>query len=581
MDGPGSLGDALRRDALAGGGAARGRPSTGMPEAMAPGVGAELFRSIHGLSFYYPRPTAGFSDAAVDDQEGLVRALPGMLDSPVLVPLHVEPSPSGLAPLPFFHERAGLYADLRGSAGASDLFLQHRIARPVPRRSDGLDSLSTILSLARASEGDTTIPAHLRSRAQAARSTLYRSNRRSDAEAPDEGAYADEDDAGAARHDGLPAGGTPDSPAQQRRSNAELPLGSAFRPHVSREPSSSELHPSKRRRVGTSNHADGPGDALYEGGQPSRPLSAAQEGTPSAPTGLSGLSPLAAVAQAQAYAQAHAQAQAQEQSQGTPGAHAPPAATSGRRTPQSAPSPGAHAGMPSKVVTEVVSESDVVDDGYRWRKYGQKVVKGSPHPRSYYKCTAPGCTVRKHVERSVVDPAKVATTYEGHHNHAPPATTGRARGRGARAHAPPAPPPEPEARDRDAEGLPGVAPLPSPTVLQRRAMAGQLGWGGRAGLQVAVPRMGPGAGLGAPVDLQAAQALVGLNSPSGTPLFPMMDAALARDMAEEAAASLHGDRAFPGRASLPAGLGLSLLGFGPRSLSGADLAAFSGESLAY
>lgn len=77
MDGPGSLGDALRRDALAGGGAARGRPSTGMPEAMAPGVGAELFRSIHGLSFYYPRPTAGFSDAAVDDQEGLVRALPG------------------------------------------------------------------------------------------------------------------------------------------------------------------------------------------------------------------------------------------------------------------------------------------------------------------------------------------------------------------------------------------------------------------------------------------------------------------------------------------------------------------------
>ena len=70
MDGPGSLGDALRRDALAGGGAARGRPSTGMPEAMAPGVGAELFRSIHGLSFYYPRPTAGFSDAAVDDQAG-------------------------------------------------------------------------------------------------------------------------------------------------------------------------------------------------------------------------------------------------------------------------------------------------------------------------------------------------------------------------------------------------------------------------------------------------------------------------------------------------------------------------------
>ncbi|KAA8520426.1 hypothetical protein F0562_014683 [Nyssa sinensis] len=33
------------------------------------------------------------------------------------------------------------------------------------------------------------------------------------------------------------------------------------------------------------------------------------------------------------------------------------------------------------------SDIDVLDDGYKWRKYGQKVVKNSLHPRSYYRCT--------------------------------------------------------------------------------------------------------------------------------------------------------------------------------------------------
>ena len=27
------------------------------------------------------------------------------------------------------------------------------------------------------------------------------------------------------------------------------------------------------------------------------------------------------------------------------------------------------------------SEMDVVDDGYKWRKYGKKMVKNSPNPR--------------------------------------------------------------------------------------------------------------------------------------------------------------------------------------------------------
>ncbi|KAL7232313.1 hypothetical protein ACSBR2_010352 [Camellia fascicularis] len=75
----------------------------------------------------------------------------------------------------------------------------------------------------------------------------------------------------------------------------------------------------------------------------------------------------------------------------------------------------------SRNVVKTKSEVDRLDDGYRWRKYGQKMVKGNPHPRSYYKCTSAGCNVRKHVERASTDPKAVVTTYEGEHNHDIPA----------------------------------------------------------------------------------------------------------------------------------------------------------------
>lgn len=74
-----------------------------------------------------------------------------------------------------------------------------------------------------------------------------------------------------------------------------------------------------------------------------------------------------------------------------------------------------------RVVVQIESEVDIVDDGYRWRKYGQKVVKGNPNPRSYYKCTSAGCSVRKHVERASHNLKFVITTYEGKHNHEVPA----------------------------------------------------------------------------------------------------------------------------------------------------------------
>ena len=64
------------------------------------------------------------------------------------------------------------------------------------------------------------------------------------------------------------------------------------------------------------------------------------------------------------------------------------------------------------------------EDGYRWRKYGQKIIKGAAFPRSYYRCTAPNCPARKHVEGDPKDPGSIA--YEGIHNHEPP--TGSNRG---------------------------------------------------------------------------------------------------------------------------------------------------------
>ncbi|CAI8612662.1 unnamed protein product [Vicia faba] len=57
------------------------------------------------------------------------------------------------------------------------------------------------------------------------------------------------------------------------------------------------------------------------------------------------------------------------------------------------------------------------DDGYRWRKYGQKSIKNSPNPRSYYRCTNPRCSAKKQVERSNEDPESLIITYEGLHLH--------------------------------------------------------------------------------------------------------------------------------------------------------------------
>ncbi|CAI9768406.1 unnamed protein product [Fraxinus pennsylvanica] len=88
------------------------------------------------------------------------------------------------------------------------------------------------------------------------------------------------------------------------------------------------------------------------------------------------------------------------------------------------PDQGSRTVREPRVVVQTTSDIDILNDGYRWRKYGQKVVRGNPNPKSYYKCTYDGCPVRKQVERASHNNKAVITTYEGKHNHDVPAARG-------------------------------------------------------------------------------------------------------------------------------------------------------------
>ncbi|CAN6323115.1 unnamed protein product [Urochloa humidicola] len=58
------------------------------------------------------------------------------------------------------------------------------------------------------------------------------------------------------------------------------------------------------------------------------------------------------------------------------------------------------------------------EDGYEWKKYGQKFIKNIQKKRSYFRCRHKLCGVKKRVEWHPSDPAAdLRVIYEGAHQH--------------------------------------------------------------------------------------------------------------------------------------------------------------------
>ncbi|CAL4901307.1 unnamed protein product [Urochloa decumbens] len=67
--------------------------------------------------------------------------------------------------------------------------------------------------------------------------------------------------------------------------------------------------------------------------------------------------------------------------------------------------------------------SSGMDDGYAWRKYGEKSIQDHRNPRFYFRCAYKGelgCGARKQVERAEDDPSLFHVTYFGDHTPACP-----------------------------------------------------------------------------------------------------------------------------------------------------------------
>ncbi|KMZ67485.1 hypothetical protein ZOSMA_267G00390 [Zostera marina] len=63
--------------------------------------------------------------------------------------------------------------------------------------------------------------------------------------------------------------------------------------------------------------------------------------------------------------------------------------------------------------------AESLEDGYHWKKYGQKNILGTKHPKGYFRCTysqSRQCLATKHVQMSDGDQTVFDVTYFGEHS---------------------------------------------------------------------------------------------------------------------------------------------------------------------
>ncbi|KAJ0466034.1 putative transcription factor WRKY family [Helianthus annuus] len=79
-----------------------------------------------------------------------------------------------------------------------------------------------------------------------------------------------------------------------------------------------------------------------------------------------------------------------------------------------------------KTVDSRMEVSETIEDGYAWRKYGQKEILSSNFPRCYFRCTHKqvyGCKALKQVQKLEDGSNMFHIIYFGHHTCPPPNNT--------------------------------------------------------------------------------------------------------------------------------------------------------------